>query len=393
MTSAELWPPLALIRRSLTQERPSAAGRAAVRDLSALAVDAPSAPAPDFDTLLLPLTELARQRQALAQRAFGTHWASGRLLSVTHQGRRIGVLLDRPPTAATRGSAAAGWSGWLAAAEADWAGPFDVLLEPGDEPFEPLLGVVQTWNPVTLSPSRVTEAQVQGELSATRMAALRAVAAQAAEAASAGGAALEGTAHPGRIALREVQGFSVLTGTPLAAQGDPRDAYQALYRDVAQALRAATASTSPAAAAAAPRVPSAWGERLRAWMGPSPQGGGAGLWRPAAALLALVVVVQNAGLFLPESNEVRLRSPATLPTAPVAPAGPDLRLRWRDGTGMAEATELLQRADAQVVSGPDADGFWSLRLLHPRDGRRVLQSSPLVASLMEPPASAPASPP
>lgn len=387
MTSAELWPPLALIRRSLTQQPPSAADRAAARDARVRTADAPVAAAPDFDTLLLPLTELARQRQALAQRAFGSHWASGRLLSVTHEGRRIGVLLDRP-LAAANGSAAAGWTGWLAAAEADWAGPFDVLLEPGDEPFEPLLGVVQTWNPVELHASAVSDAKVQGELSATRMAALRAVAAQAAQPAPTD----EGlSAQPGCIALREVDGFTVLTGSPLAAQDDPRSDYQALYGEVAQRLLATRPATvnvnAPAhraVAEASAAASTGWGERLRGWLGLAPQAGGPGLWRPAVAVLAAVVVVQNAGLFLADPDEMRLRGPAAVPTAPQV-AAPDLRLRWRDGTGMAEAAALLQRADAQVVGGPDTDGLWSLRLLHPADGRRVLQSSPLVDALVPPP--------
>ncbi|WP_225782369.1 hypothetical protein [Xenophilus sp. Marseille-Q4582] len=385
MTSpVELWPPLALIRRGLTQERPAAATPipAAPRDAQA----PPVAPAPDTEALLLPLTELARRREALAQRAFGAHWASGRLLSVRHGCWRLGVLLDRPLAAAT--GAVPGWQGWLVAGEADWAGPFDVLLEPQDEPFEPAWGVVQTWNPVELHPSALTEARVQGELSASRMAAVRAVAAQAACGDAAPPASLGLAARPGRIALREVAGFGVLTGTPLAAQGDPRSEHQALYREAAQALLAARPARADAAArpaAPAGRQSPGWGARLRGWLGLSFPAGGAGLWRPAAAVLALVVVVQNAGLLPAEPDDVRLRGgPAAVPTAPL-PAAPDLRLRWRDGTGVAEATALLQRADAQVIGGPDADGFWALRLQHPRDGQRVLQSSPLVDVLVTPP--------
>ena len=383
-SAVELWPPLALIRRGLTQERPTAAERAAARTDARDPQDAGATPeAPDTDTLLLPLAELARQREALAQRNFGTHCASGRLLSLAHGGRRLGVLLDQP-LAATAGGAAPGWQGWVAASEADWAGPFDVLLEPGDEPFEPLLGVVQTWNPVRLPPSALAGAQVQGELSATRMAALRAVAAQAAQATP---PALDIAPRPGRIALREVEGFTVLTGAPLAAQGDPRAEYQALYREAAgqwQAAASAAAAAAPAERRAGPHAGMqarmhaeerpGFLARLRDWLSPT------GPWRPVAVALALVVVLQNV-LLQPgggEPDDVRFRNAPPASTAPAAPAA-DLVVHFQADAPAAQVAELLRRAGAQVVAGPDAAGGWSLRLLQPREGQAVLQSSPLVS--------------
>lgn len=370
MTSAELWPPLALIRRSLTQEY-TPVGRA---DPAPAEPAPPATAAPDLATLLLPLTELARRREALARRAFGTHWASGRLLSVVRGGQRIGVLLDRPQTshAAPAGGAETHWHGWVAAAEADWAGPFDVLLEPGDEPFEPLLGVVQTWNPVVLAASQGVCSQVQGEVSATRMAALRAVAAQAADSAL---APLDVAPQPGRIALREVDGFSVLTGTPLAPQDDPRTAYQALYRDAALPWRTAALTASPTlnGVHAHERRPSLW-PRLREWLAPT------GPWRPVAVALALVVVVQNVLLQPgPPQEDVRFRDVPALPAEPAASAV-DLVVRFQPDAPAAQVVELLRRAGAQVVAGPDAAGGWSLRLLQPRDGQALLQGSPWVSS-------------
>jgi hypothetical protein len=92
-----------------------------------------------MEDLLLPLTELARRREAVAQRAFPARWAPGRLVSVVHDRWLLGVLLDKC-IGADR------WQGWMAAGEIDWAGAFDVLLESGDEPCKPLFGMVQAWS-------------------------------------------------------------------------------------------------------------------------------------------------------------------------------------------------------------------------------------------------------
>lgn len=384
MRPLDLWPPLAHIRSTL--EGPPARRPAAGPAREDAGVDAGM---PTSADLLLPLTELARRREALAARGFGARWAPGRLLSVLCEGRLLGVLLDRLLPDGR-------WQGWLAAGEADWAGAWDVLLEPQDEPFEPLFGVVQAWNPVTLVPAPPLCARVLGELSATRLAAVRAVADEwAAQRVGAPAGTVQATpAAPGQIALRSVAGcFTVLTGTPLAAEGDPRADYQGLYQQAARRLAqsaapALGAGTAPARGVASPG-------RGRAHSGPREDdagplgrflrrlGGGAGglraTWGPALAVLALVLVVQNAGL-LPalhggDDDAMRLRDAP--PTAPAAPQV-DARVRWKPGTDMADAARLLRTAGAQAVAGPDGQGRWSLRLLQPQDGLAVLRSSPLV---------------
>ena len=372
MNSAELWPPLALIRRGLTPDTSAVKPQAVALPRDAGVVDASSRPTPDAHALLLPLTELARRRDAVAQHSFGARWTPGRLLSVQHEGRLLGVLLDRAEPGAP---GAERWHGWMAVSEADWAGAFDLLLEPQDEPFEPVLGVVQAWNRVTLFNTPTLCARVQGELSATRLAAVRALAEEA-QAASVGADAAD--ARPGRIALRSVDGFSMLTGTPLGAPDDPRREYQGLY---AQAARQFVDSQPASALLEAPvsETPVAtWVERLRGWFGGS---SAAGWWRPATAALAVALVVQNAGMLwvgTSVDDSARLRGTPGVPTQPQAAVAPDLRIAWRAGTDMAAAAALLRQADAQVIAGPDAQGTWSLQLLHPEEGRRVLQSSPLV---------------
>ena len=378
----DLWPPLSVIRHALEtgaavpDDAPDSAPGTATVAMPGTSPPTGTAPAPAAaaSDLLLPLVELARRREAVAQRAFPARWAPGRLVSVVHEGRLLGVLLDR----CIQGDL---WQGWMAAGEADWASAFDVLLEPDDEPFEPMFGVIQAWNVLTLAPAPQLCARVLGEVSATRLAAIRAVHDEWAAHAS-----LAIAPEPGRIALRGVGGvFSVLSGTPLGPQ-DPRADYQELYRDVGLQLGKALtrpqgdeASSSPAPSPARPqpRPEGGWWGSIRRWFGAE------GWTRPAFAVLALFVVIQNVGLLggrgAPEEDEVRFRD---VPAAP-APARADLVVRWKAGVRMDEADRLLQSISADVVGGPGdpgGNGVWRLRVPEPVDALAVLAASPLVES-------------
>jgi len=352
----ELWPPLALIRGAFEPDAaPAPADGVPMRAPGqAAAENAAQASQQDSGDLLLPLTELARRREAVARHAFSARWAPGRLVSVVHEGRLLGVLLDRCVQDEV-------WHGWMAASEADWASAFDVLLEPGDECAR---------NTPQLC------ARVMGEISATRLAAIRAVSDESAAQAP---PAIE--PEPGRIALRTVGGvFSVLSGTPLAAD-DPRTEYQSLYRGAALRLGAAVRAEPPPAAraqqASAPPVEGGWGTRVRRWLG------GDGMLRPAFAVLALVVVLQNVGTLWSsgEDEEVRFRS---VPAQPAATAQANLVVRWKQGAGVAATETLLRSVSAEVVGGPDAQGNWRLRLPDAGAGRSTLAASPLVESVTVP---------
>lgn len=123
------------------------------------------------------------------------------------------------------------WYGWLVTSETDYATYWDVLLEETDEPCDPLAGMIQLWNPTYcyLPSAR----RVVGQLSAERLAAVRAVAAEFLS-----GEAPDVTARPGRIAARETLGQRVVTtGTPLGAADDPRWRYRTLYQAALAALR------------------------------------------------------------------------------------------------------------------------------------------------------------
>lgn len=360
----DLWPPLSLIRSTLGRGGGELAGEGA----AALAEHAAAIPQPQAgESLLLPLTELARRREAVAQRAFPARWAPGRLVSVLHEGRLLGVLLDKCLHDTL-------WRGWMAAGEADWASAYDVLLEPGDEPFEPMFGLIQTWNVLTLEQTPQLCARVLGEVSATRLAAIRAV---HDEWAVQQPLAIE--PEPGRIALRTAGGvFSVLSGTPLGV-GDPRADYQSLYLEAAARLATPLQATpKPGSLAVAAPAGEGWWSRVKAWFGADR------VVRPALALLALVVVVQNATLLRPgaEDDSVRFRS-VQGPVTSAAPA--ELSLRWKAGVRMDDANALLRSAGAELVGGPDAEGRWRLRFVaDAAQGRAVLADSPLVESVGPP---------
>ena len=381
--TTDLWPPLSVIRNAL--ETGAAVPEAEADDVPGVAVvsmPAGSTSVPGAEPagragavdLLMPLAELARRREAVARRAFLARWAPGRLVSVVHEGRLLGVLLDR--CIETDGER---WQGWMAAGEADWAGAFDVLLEPDDEPFEPMFGVVQTWNVVTLRPGPQLRARVLGELSATRLAAMRAVHDE-----WAAHAAPDIAPEPGRIALREVGGaFSVLSGTPLGPH-DPRVDYQGLYRNAGLQLGRALVQpqvdageeAAPARARPQPRPEGGWWGSIRRWFGAE------GWARPAFAVLALCVLVQNIGLLggrdASDEDDVRFRDVPAAPAAATVRA--DLVMRWKEGVRMDEADRLLQSISADVVGGPGGNGAWLLRVPEPVDALAVLAASPLVES-------------
>jgi hypothetical protein len=115
----------------------------------------------------------------------------------------------------------------MVAPECDWAGYDDILLEPDDEPFDPVCGMVQVWNAMTIQRSSRANETVLGELSAQRMSVMRAAAAEV------GATGLDEDAIPGVIALRSLNaGQTLLTGTPLGTEDVRRD-YRRLYRQFA----------------------------------------------------------------------------------------------------------------------------------------------------------------
>ena len=138
------------------------------------------------------------------------------------------------------------------------------------------------------------------------------------------------------------------------------------------------ASTSPASPRARPqaRPEGGWWGSIRRWFGAD------GWMRPAFAVLALCVVVQNVGLLGgrgSQEDDVRFRNVPTAPDAGAA-ARANLVVRWKDGVRIDEADRLLRSMSAEVVGGPGTNGVWRLHVDDPVGGLSLLAASPLVES-------------
>jgi hypothetical protein len=366
VSPTDLWPPLELVEAALDGHH--ALGQAARVTLPEAEKNAfahaPTKTDKDAEAayLLLPLTELAERRAAVLAKGFSSEWGPGRLVQTTVEGSIVGVLLDRLVTDQQ-------WAGWFAACESNWAGAFDVLLEPMDDPFEPMFGVIQTWNPVAINYAENNQTQVVGEISANRLAAVRAVAMECAS-----GLMLPTPAEPGRIGLRTAGGtFSVLTGTPLGPN-DIRYNYQNAYRSATARLIAQQLTQRVSYVKKKIPVQNSLWVRVKEWF--------AADWviRPAFAVITMFFVAQNSGLFTRfDDDPVRLRSI----TASDATPG-DLRVQWKPGAKMDDVQNLLRSAAVEVVGGPDADGFYGLKSSDASATQATLRKSALVGQVVLP---------
>jgi hypothetical protein len=357
-----LWPPLELVEAAL--ESPLALSYAAKDSHVGMAQpEAGSAEQLHIADLLLPLTELVNRRKAVKDHAFGDEWLAGRLVQIDCDGLIFGVLLDHPIQSGQ-------WTGWLAACETSWAGDFDVLLEPEDDPFEPMFGVIQTWNPVTVEKSADIHATVVGAVNAARLEAIRAVAHENAQ-----DLKLTIPVEPGRIALRTAgDQYSVLTGTPLA-DDDDRWAYQNAYRACAARLMAHQLTRRLASTRKTAAKPLVGFQRVKQWFST------AGLPRPvfAAACVCLVAYlgVSSVGLDNTGADDgVKFRSAPSEPAA-----AQSMRVKIKANASASEVEKLMQTAACEVVSGPDQQGVYQLKLDNLSQCSRVLGASDLVVQL------------
>ncbi len=365
MSPTDLWPPLELVEAALD-------GHHALAEATGVAQRSPveegvAIPPLQIDKdvqaayLLLPLTELAQRRAAVLAKEFSSDWAPGRLVQMTVNGAVIGVLLDRLVQVRQ-------WTGWFAACESNWASAFDVLLEPMDDPFEPMFGVIQTWNPVTVDYSDAVQALVVGEVSPARLAAVRAVALECAA-----GLMFATPAEPGRIGLRTAGGaFSVLTGTPLGPH-DIRTSYQNAYRAATARLIAHQLTHRVSYVKKKISHQTDLWSRAKAWF--------AADWaiRPAFAVIAMFFVAQNTGMLGRFTDDsVRFRS------SPAAATVGDFRVQWKPGVRMDEVHKLLRAAATEVVDGPDAEGFYGLKSSDAVATRAQLSRSALVGQVIAP---------
>ncbi len=274
--------------------------------------------------------------------------------------RPVALLLDRAVAGTDR------WTGWLVAADVDYASAWDVLLEADvDEPFDPAAGMVQLWNPVTCAVS--PGADLLAQLSAERLAALRAAAECFPHLERAG------TPRPGFVAPRTVAGAVLLTGSPLGDSADPRRAYQSLYLQLALALGApagagqADGKVVPLGRSATPRKPHAWQRQPNLWV----------------AIAATVMVVQGGviGFLLqpgPGDEAALYRS-----AGPAAERQGQIEVSFRPEAPEAEIRRLLIDIGGEIVGGPGQLGYYRIHLKDGDVARAMdkLKASPVVDSV------------
>lgn len=141
------------------------------------------------------------------------------------------------------------WRGYLCAHETDYASAADLVLELCDAPCDPLVAMVQCWNPAQCDPHEAQAAL--GELAPQRLVAVHDLAAE-----YCAGESLDIAPKPGSLVQRVTHsGQLVLTGTPFGSDNDLRYQYQAIYRNAAAVrLSAAQLVITPAM--------SSWLERM-----------------------------------------------------------------------------------------------------------------------------------
>lgn len=189
------------------------------------------------------IADLIRRRVAASPEHFSPVPIPGQILSVERVvgpegdmgwdlSRPLAVMIESPSISDDGVENPEIWYGWMVSPETDYATYWDFVLSDEDEPFDPLAGMVQIWNPVYVylkSTSRVL-----GQLRAERLTTVRELANEY----LIGSEPDVNDARPGMVAMRTtLGGRCLLTGTPLSGPDDPRWRYQELYHDAAEAIR------------------------------------------------------------------------------------------------------------------------------------------------------------
>lgn len=263
------------------------------------------------------------------------------------------VLLDHPQDAHR-------WLGWLAAAETDYATHQDALLESQDEPFDPLAGMVQTWNPVSVDMRKGS--RVLAQLAPQRLAAIRELAT--------GKCADAGGARAGFIApLKTHSGATLLAGTRITHPEDPRRRYQSLYRSAAQALEQQNQQTAQI-------IPLP--NRQRVWRN-------VGWSLAASVLLAQAAIIANLMRGQPSTDIEAIREQAgQYRAAPQPPVNyTHLEIYFKPDTKEVEIRKLLIQLGASIVDGPGEFGQYRVKVKTgtEQDAMGKIQASGLVDSV------------
>ena len=352
MKIRNLTPSLGTIEHDLfgTTEMPDCADAPTAGDLRLATPEAEIASTLDA---VLPafLADAIARRHAAALALPERPWAAGQIrrLNAILDGegncrrppaRPVALLLDRQDSDPHR------WSGWLVAPETDYASAWDILLEHDvDDPFDPLAGMVQVWNPLACRLS--ADAPLLAALSEERLAAVRAVATAFPRLDD------EATPRPGFVAPRPVAGYLVLTGTPLGDSRDPRRAYQSLYFQLGREMCLPTARNDGA-------------EPLRDNVVPLRRNATAAHRKPLWMALAASVLVVQSGvigyLSLNEASRPVDESSIYRSAGDTQASRAQIEVSFRADAKEQDIRRLLVALGAEIVGGPGQLGFYQLRL-------------------------------
>ncbi len=170
-----------------------------------------------------PLLEMIERRSATREKFPGVEATSPGQLRLVQGGedmnRPLAILLWKETE-----EAPGVWAGWMASREVDYASFWDVLLEDGDQPCDPLVAMIQLWNPVQVCTGSV--GRVLGKLSEERLATMATTFADFLS----GERPDASHSRPGTLVDRlTTTGERLMTGTPVGEEEDPRRRYQDLY--------------------------------------------------------------------------------------------------------------------------------------------------------------------
>lgn len=259
------------------------------------------------------------------------------------------------------------WAGSVVAQEAAYAADRDLVLQQDDGVIAPEAAMVQAWNPV--------EVELSGDevlLGTLSPAALRAVLTLGDP-----GFAMHAfvAPRPGRVGAWDLDAdTTVVTGTPLDEDDDPRLAYQALYRRLAAEV---TRDTLARRTVAEVSQVSAGVGRL-SWLRQV-------FVRPVVTLGLLAFVVGQAGWMLaghqPDSVDNSTIYRGVTQEADALRCRAKLRIVFKLDTPYAELVLALRRADATLIGGPSQTGeIWVLPPADqaPQEAAAMLQKHQLV---------------
>lgn len=234
------------------------------------------------------------------------------------------------------------WQGWLVAPETDYATDKDVLLEPQDEPFDPLAGMVQTWNPLSVDIRKGN--RVLALLAEYRLTAVREVAEEQFD--------TDSPARLGFVApLKTRSGATVLTGTRISHPEDPRRRYQSIYRNAAQSIALKANQTQPGAKV----IPLQSRKHIWRNVGWSLA---ASIMLAQAAIIANLLRGQPSESFNEHVNKASEYRSTLQPPANYA----YLEVHFKPEAKAVDIRKLLIHLNATIVDGPGEFGQYRVRI-------------------------------